>query len=208
MTNKDRVNLLLPYLDSLFPDAECDLHHCKDYEFLISVMLSAQSTDKSVNDVTPILFNRYDTLEKLSNAPISDIEQIIKPIGLYKNKAKNIKSIALSIQKRGGAINDEKFLLSLPGVGNKTMNVFLAEVYSIPHLAVDTHIERICKRLGLVKKDDNPFDMERKLEKLVESSRQIKTHHQLIRFGRSICSAKKPSCQKCELNDFCLYYLK
>lgn len=206
MTNKDRVDLLLPYLDSLFPDAKCELHKCKDYEFLISVMLSAQSTDKSVNDVTPILFNRYDTLEKLSSASIFDVERIIKPIGLYRNKAANVKSIALSILKRGiGAINDEKFLLSLPGVGNKTMNVFLAEVYSIPHLAVDTHIERICKRLGIVKRDDNPYDVEKKLERLVESSRQIKTHHQLISFGRTICTAKNPSCRTCKLNHFCYY---
>lgn len=209
MTSKDTIDFLLPYLDYLFPNAKCELHRGKDYEFLISIMLSAQSTDKSVNDVTTVLFHKYNTLEKLSSAPIYDIEHIIKPIGLYRIKAKNIISIALAILKHGRKdIKDEAFLRSLPGVGNKTTNVFLAEIYSIPRLAVDTHIERISKRLRLVKQKDCPADVEKKLEKLIKSNRQVMTHHQLISFGRSICTAKKPLCQKCKLNHFCPAYLK
>ena len=204
MTNKEKIRCVLSFLDELYPESHCELIRGKDYEFLISVVLSAQATDKSVNLVTPVLFKKYDSLEKLSNASQSDIESIIKSVGLYKTKAKNINALCTELCKRGGAIpNDEKFLLSLPGVGIKTKNVFLAEVYAVPHIAVDTHVSRVAKRLGFAKQNDEPAIIETKLEKIIEPERYIKTHHQFISFGRYFCKAKNPNCRACKISAFC-----
>ena len=203
---KTNINPLLNYLDELFPSARCELFYSKDYELVIAVMLSAQTTDKSVNAVTPILFNKYPSLEQLNNAPIEDIEEILKPIGLYKNKAKNLKGIVKDLLERfNGAVPSNKDqLMTLPGVGNKTAGVIRAEIFQIPDLPVDTHILRISKRLNLAKKDDEPIDVERKLKKLIPEERWIKSHHQLIHFGRYFCTARNPECKNCKISDMCI----
>ena len=145
---KTNINPLLNYLDELFPSARCELFYSKDYELVIAVMLSAQTTDKSVNAVTPVLFNKYPSIEELNNAPLSDIEEILKPIGLYKNKAKNLKGIVKDLLERfnGKVPSNKDELMTLPGVGNKTAGVIRAEIFQIPDLPVDTHILRISKR--------------------------------------------------------------
>ena len=201
--------ILFNYLDSLFPDARCSLNYKKDYELLIAIMLSAQTTDKAVNKATAILFSRYNSLEKLKSAEISDIENIISFLGMYHLKAKNIIQIAtiLSEKYNSHVPYDEKSLLSLPGVGNKTKNCFLAEWYHLPFLAVDTHVTRISKRLGIVKDNDDVIKIENKLMRYIPKERLIKTNHQLIDFGRLICKAKNPQCDKCELSKSCPYYL-
>ncbi len=201
--------ILFNYLDSLFPDARCSLNYKKDYELLIAIMLSAQTTDKAVNKVTAILFSRYDSLEKLKSAEISDIESIISFLGMYHLKAKNIKQIAIDLSDKynNHVPCDEKSLLSLPGIGNKTKNCFLAEWYHLPFLAVDTHVTRISKRLGIVKDNDDVIKIENKLMRCIPKERLIKTNHQLIDFGRLICKAKNPQCDKCELSKSCPYYL-
>lgn len=189
----------------MFPSARCELFYSKDYELVIAVMLSAQTTDKSVNAVTPILFNKYPSLEDLNNASLEDIEEILKPIGLYKNKAKNLKGIVKDLLERfnGKVPSDKDELMTLPGVGNKTAGVIRAEIFQIPDLPVDTHILRISKRLNLAKKEDEPIDVERKLKKLIPEERWIKSHHQLIHFGRYFCAARNPQCEKCKISDMC-----
>ena len=204
-TMKTNIKPLLDYLDEILPTAKCELLYTKDYELVIAVMLSAQTTDKSVNAVTPILFKKHPTLDALYNAPLEDIEEIIKPIGLYKNKAKNLKGIVKDLKERFNGVvpSNKDELMSLPGVGNKTAGVIRAEIFQIPDLPVDTHILRISKRLNLAKKDDEPIDVERKLKKIIPEERWIKSHHQLIHFGRYYCMARSPKCQNCKISDMC-----
>ena len=206
-TMKTNVKPLLDYLDEILPTAKCELLYSKDYELVIAVMLSAQTTDKSVNAVTPILFKKYPTLAALYDAPLEDIEEIIKPIGLYKNKAKNLKGIVKDLVDRFNSVvpSDKEQLMTLPGVGNKTAGVIRAEIFHIPDLPVDTHILRISKRLNLAKKDDEPIDVERKLKKIIPEERWIKSHHQLIHFGRYYCMARSPKCENCKISDKCIY---
>ena len=207
MTN---INRLLDCLDELFPTAKCELFYKRDYELVIAVMLSAQTTDKSVNTVTPILFEKYPSLDDLNNASLEEVEEILKPIGLYKNKAKNLKGIVKDLIERFNYVvpSDKEQLMTLPGVGNKTAGVIRAEIFQIPDLPVDTHILRIAKRLKLAKKDDEPIDVERKLKKIIPKERWIKSHHQLIHFGRYFCTARSPQCENCKIRDMCMNYLK
>ena len=205
MTKRNKTNLLLQYLDELFPNVGCELEYKKDYELVIAVMLSAQTTDKSVNAVTRVLFSRYQTLESLANAELSDIEDIIHSIGLYKNKASNLLGIAKKLVNDfdGVVPSDKDLLQTLPGVGNKTAGVIRAEIFKIPDLPVDTHILRITKRLGLADEKDDALQTELKLKKLIEKERWIKSHHQLIHFGRYFCTARNPECKKCKIVEIC-----
>ena len=204
---KTNIVHLLDYLDELFPHASCELFYTKDYELVIAVMLSAQTTDKSVNAVTTVLFNKYKSLDELNAASLEDVEEIIKPIGLYKNKAKNLKGIVKDLIEKFNYVvpSDKDLLQTLPGVGNKTAGVIRAEIFKIPDLPVDTHILRISKRLNLAKKDDEPIDVERKLKKIIPEERWIKSHHQLIHFGRYFCTARSPKCAECKIKDSCNY---
>ena len=205
MTMKTNISSLLSYLDELFPHAKCELFYTKDYELVIAVMLSAQTTDKSVNAVTSVLFKKYQSLDVLNKASLEEIEEVIKPIGLYKNKAKNLKGIVNDLVERFNyqVPSDKDLLMTLPGVGNKTAGVIRAEIFKIPDLPVDTHILRISKRLGLADQKAEPIDVERKLKKLIPEKRWIKSHHQLIHFGRYFCSARSPKCAECKIRDFC-----
>ena len=200
-----KMNRILDYLDEILPDAKCELNYDKDYEFLIAVMLSAQTTDKGVNKVTHILFNKYKTLEELSDANIKDLEDIIRPIGTYIKKAKNVKNIAIKLLNIGYVPNDRKLLESLDGVGRKTTNLVLSTLYNEPYMAVDTHVERVTKRLGIVSKNDDGLKIEKKLTKLIPNNRLGKTHHQLVLFGRYYCMSKNPLCENCKLKDICKY---
>ena len=205
MTMKTNISSLLSYLDELFPHAKCELFYTKDYELVIAVMLSAQTTDKSVNSVTGALFKKYQSLDALNKASLEEIEEVIKPIGLYKNKAKNLKGIVEDLVERFNyqVPSDKDLLMTLPGVGNKTAGVIRAEIFQIPDLPVDTHILRISKRLGLANQKDEPIDVERKLKKLIPEERWIKSHHQLIHFGRYFCTARSPKCAECKIKDLC-----
>lgn len=202
MIDKD---ILLNYLDELYPDAHCELNYGKDYELLIAIMLSAQTTDKAVNKATAILFNKYPTLDELKNAQIEEIEKTICFLGMYKNKAKHVKGIATALVDiyHGIVPSDPEILMSLPGVGNKTKNCYLAEIHHLPLLAVDTHVQRITKRLGIAKDSDNPLQIEKKLMKYLPNEKIIKTNHQLIWFGRYYCKAISPKCENCKIKAFC-----
>lgn len=196
---------IINYLDKLFPNPKCELEYTKDYELLIAVMLSAQTTDKRVNMVTRVLFKKYDTLEKLSNADINDIIDIIKPIGTFNKKANNVISIAKSLinDKNGIVPNDRAYLESLSGVGRKTTNVVLSNLYDVPCIAVDTHVSRVSKRLGIAKKEDDVLTIEKKLNKKFPKKYLSRLHHQLVLFGRYHCKAKNPLCENCELKNIC-----
>ena len=199
---------VLEYLEELYPEAHCELNYNKDYELLIAIVLSAQTTDKRVNKVTPVLFNKYKTLEELSKANLEDIEQIIKEIGTFKKKSIFIKNIATALVKdyNGVVPNNREYLETLPGVGRKTTNVFLSEYYGVPAIAVDTHVERVSKRLKLAKSTSSVKEVEKTLMKKIPIDRWIKTHHQLIFFGRYFCKAIKPNCNECKLKNNCRYY--
>ena len=201
----DKCKAIKSYLDEILPDAKCALNYNKDYELVIAVMLSAQTTDKAVNNVTNNLFNKYKTLEEFANANLFDIEKEIQKLGMYKVKAKNIIGICSDLlNKFDGRVPFEKELLvTLPGVGNKTANIVRAELFNIPEIAVDTHILRISKRLELANEDDTPLEVEHKLRKLFKEEQYIKLHHQLIWFGRTICKAKNPNCNECMIRNFC-----
>lgn len=201
-----KIELICEYLDELFPDPKCELNYTKDYELLMAIVLSAQSTDKRVNVCTKVLFDKYDTLEKIANAPINDIKNIIRTIGSFNKKSVYIKEIAkILVEKYNGVVpKDRDILETFPGVGRKTTNVFLSEFYNIPAIAVDTHVDRVSKRLRLARKNDNVKIIEQKLMKKLKKEEWAKRHLQLVLFGRYYCKAIKPSCSECKLQDICI----
>ena len=200
-----KTNRILEYLDFLFPNPKCELIYNNDYELLIAIVLSAQTTDKRVNTVTPILFGKYNSLEMLKDAELDDLENILRPIGSFKKKAYYVKSIAsLLFNKYGCKVPiDREELITFPGVGRKTINVFLSEFYQMPAIGVDTHVERVSKRLKLAYMSDNVLTIEKKLMKKFPSDRWAKLHLQLVLFGRYYCKAVNPSCNDCRLADIC-----
>ena len=198
------MNEIINYLDELIPNPKCELNYNKDYELLIATMLSAQTTDKRVNEVTEVLFKKYPNLESLRKADINDIIKIIKPIGTYNKKAKNIIDIANKLKEKNDIVpNDREFLESLPGVGRKTTNVVLSNIYNIPCIAVDTHVHRVSIRLGIANKNDDVYTTEKKLSKKFKDYDLCRLHHQLVLFGRYYCKAINPNCENCKLKNIC-----
>lgn len=193
------------YLDLLFPNPKCELLYNKDYELLIAIMLSAQSTDKRVNMVTPIIFSKYPSLEMLKNADLNDLENIIRPVGSFRKKSIYVKEIArLLVDEYNFSVPTDRDLLeTFPGVGRKTANVFLSEFYGMPAIAVDTHVERVSKRLRLAYMNDDVRKIENKLMKKFKKEVWAKRHLQMVLFGRYYCKAIKPECDGCKLNDIC-----
>lgn len=201
---KKNILQIRDYLDKLYKDPKCELNYNKDYELLIAVMLSAQTTDKGVNKVTEVLFKKYDNLEKLKNASLEDIKKIIRPIGNYNKKASNVIEIATCLLDRYNGIvpKTHEELESMKGIGRKTANVVLGELYAIPSFAVDTHVIRVSNRLGLTK-SDNPVIIEKDLTKIFPKKEWNKLHKQLVLFGRYNCKAIKPECSNCLLKNIC-----
>ena len=204
---KEKIQKISLYLDELYPNPRCELNYTKDYELLLAVMLSAQTTDKRVNQVTAILFQKFPTLHDLKEANLKDIEQIIKPIGTYTKKAKNVKEIAsrLLLEQNGIVPNHRDYLETLPGVGRKTTNVVLSNLYDEACIAVDTHVTRVSIRLGLARKTDDVRTIENKLTKKFPKETLGRLHHQLVLFGRYHCKARNPECQNCKLYEICKY---
>lgn len=202
-------NIILEYLDELFLDAKCELVYKRDYELLIAVVLSAQCTDKRVNMVTKNLFKDYDIFS-LAEADLKDIERIIKPVGTFTRKAYYLKAIAkdLVLNYNGMVPNNREYLESLPGVGRKTCNVVLSNLYDVPAIAVDTHVMRVSKRLGLADENDNVLIIEKKLMDFFPENKWSRVHHQLVLFGRYKCKSIKPDCEGCRFIDFCKYKKK
>lgn len=200
-----KPEILFSYLDEKYPDAHCELNYSKDYELLIAVMLSAQTTDKSVNQATAILFDKYKTIDELAKAELNDVEFIIRHLGMYKVKAKNtIKIAQILVEKHSGKVpHDAEALLAMPGVGNKTKNCVFAELFNDPLLAIDTHMQRTAKRLGIADEKDSVEKIEQKFMSIIPKERVVKTNHQIIWFGRYFCKAVSPECGTCKLKEFC-----
>ena len=198
-----KEEFILENLDKIIPEPKCELNYSKDYELLIATVLSAQSTDKRVNLVTKELF-KYNLLE-LKNLSVKEIEDIIKSVGTYNRKAVYVKEIANRLLNdfNGSVPNDRNYLESLPGVGRKTTNVVLSNLFNVPAIAVDTHVERVSKRLGLAKKSDNVLIVEKKLMKKFPKDKWSRLHHQFVLFGRYFCKSQNPQCLKCPFHNIC-----
>ncbi len=203
---KKEVNEILDKLEGMYPEAECALTYKNVYQLLIAVALSAQTTDKSVNQVTPNLFEQYPDPGALAEADLEELENAIKRIGMYKTKSKNIKALAkMLVEEYGGQVpEDYEELIKLPGVGRKTANVVLSVGFGHQRIAVDTHVFRVSNRIGLVAEKD-VLKTELALMKAVPEHRWSKTHHSLIWHGRLCCDARKPACESCGINDYCRY---
>ena len=196
---------ILDILEEMFPNAECELIHKNAFELLIAVVLSAQTTDASVNKITPGLFEAFPTPQALADADIKDVENKIRRIGLYRNKARSIKELSRALVENFDGVVPEtmKELTSLAGVGRKTANVVRSVCFDIPSIAVDTHVERISKRLGLAKPQDSVEKVEEKLKRKIKRERWNRAHHLFIFFGRYHCTARNPKCESCPFQSFC-----
>ncbi|MBU5360645.1 endonuclease III [Enterococcus raffinosus] len=205
MLSKEKTMEALSRMYDMFPDAVGELHSDSPFQLLIAVILSAQATDVSVNKATPALFKAYPTPEALAQAPIEDIIEKIKMIGLYRNKAKNIKACAqMLLDNYNGVVpNSREELIKLPGVGRKTANVVLGDAFGVPAIAVDTHVERVTKRLRICKLSASVTEVEATLMRKIPKELWVKSHHTLIFFGRYHCTARSPKCEICPLLDMC-----
>lgn len=209
MKAKDKSKIVYAELKNYFPSAKCELDFKDDYTLMVAVILSAQCTDKRVNLVTKELFEKYPNFLCLSNAKLDDVEEIIKPCGFFKNKAKNIvnacKKVIMLYDGKLPCTMEE--LTTLDGVGRKTANVLLSNLFNVPSIAVDTHVFRVSNRLGLAKAS-NVLDCEKQLQKNIEKSKWSEMHHLMVLFGRYVCKARKPYCDKCYLKEICEEYKK
>lgn len=205
MISKKKALEMLDVIDDMFPDAECELRHENPFELTIAVLLSAQCTDKLVNKVTASLFEKYKTPEDYLAVELEELQDDIRSIGLYRNKSKNIRKLCASLLEKfdGKVPETHAELESLAGVGRKTANVVMSVAFGEPSLAVDTHVERVSKRLGICRYKDNVREVERKLTSIIPREQWTKSHHQLIFFGRYHCLAKKPKCSECPLLQDC-----
>ncbi|KIH71966.1 endonuclease III [Salinicoccus roseus] len=205
MISKKKTVEMIDKIDVMFPDAECELVHRNPFELTIAVLLSAQCTDNLVNRVTRDLFKKYRTPEDYLAVELPELENDIRSIGLFRNKAKNIQKLCRDVIDRfDGEIPDNyEDLVSLAGVGRKTANVVLSVAFGVPRIAVDTHVERVAKRLGIARYKDSVLEVEKTLMQKVPEARWSKTHHQLIFFGRYHCTARSPKCETCLLLEDC-----
>lgn len=202
----EKLPEILNELEIMHPEAACALDFGTRFQLLSAVMLSAQTTDVSVNKVTPVLFAKYPTAEAMAEADPLDVQEIIKTIGLYKNKSKNIVALSkMLVAEYGGEVPGSfDDLVRLPGVGRKTANVVLAEGFGEARIAVDTHVFRVSNRIGLTCAKD-PEGVEKGLMERLPEDQWSRTHHLLIFHGRKVCHARKPDCENCLLRDCCMY---
>ncbi|WP_028546723.1 endonuclease III [Paenibacillus taiwanensis] len=207
MATSARVRRVLDTLGEMFPDAHCELIHSNPFELTIAVLLSAQCTDETVNKVTVNLFHKYKTPEDYLAVPLEQLEQDIRRIGLFRNKAKNIQKLCqILLDKYNGEVPQKhEQLTELPGVGRKTANVVMSTAFGVPAIAVDTHVERVSKRLGLADETDSVLEVEKKLMRKVPRVEWTLTHHRFIFFGRYHCKAQSPRCEVCLLLDMCKF---
>lgn len=205
MTIMTRASQVGDYLDKIISDPVCELNYNTDYELLIAIVLSAQTTDKRVNQVTKNLFSIYNSLEKLKKANVSDLEDILKSLGSFRKKASYVKEIAtILVDDFDGIVPcNREVLESFPGVGRKTVSVFLSEFHDMPAFAVDTHVDRVSKRLGFALDTDNVLKVEDKMKEAYKMEEWGRRHKQFVLFGRYYCKAVRPLCDNCELKNIC-----
>ncbi|WP_078380221.1 endonuclease III [Sutcliffiella halmapala] len=205
MLNLKQVNHVVEVMGEMFPDAHCELRHKNPFELVIAVALSAQCTDALVNKVTKNLFEKYQKPEDYLAVTLEELQQDIRSIGLFRNKAKNIRNLCkLLLDEYDGEVPKERDeLVKLPGVGRKTANVVVSVAFGVPAIAVDTHVERVSKRLGICKWKDSVLEVEKTLMKKIPMDKWSDTHHRLIFFGRYHCKAQNPQCESCPLHEMC-----
>lgn len=205
MLNKQEVRYCLDTMGEMFPHAQCELNHSNPFELVIAVLLSAQCTDVLVNKVTKSLFEKYKTPEDYLAVSEEELQNDIRSIGLFRNKAKNIRKLcSILINEYNGAVpNDRDELMRLPGVGRKTANVVVSVAFGVPAIAVDTHVERISKRLAFCRWKDNVLEVEKTLMRKIPKEEWSISHHRMIFFGRYHCKAQNPQCTVCPLLDLC-----
>ncbi|EPZ38385.1 MULTISPECIES: endonuclease III [Anoxybacillus] len=205
MLTKQQIRYCLDEIATMFPNAHCELVHRNPFELLIAVVLSAQCTDALVNKVTKQLFEKYKTPEDYVSVPLEELQQDIRSIGLYRNKAKNIQQLCriLIEQYDGNVPQSREELMKLPGVGRKTANVVVSVAFGVPAIAVDTHVERVSKRIGICRWKDSVLEVEETLMRKIPKEEWSVTHHRLIFFGRYHCKAQSPRCDACPLLHLC-----
>ncbi|WP_141433304.1 endonuclease III [Bacillus sp. 03113] len=205
MLNKKEIRFCLDEMGRMFPDAHCELVHSNPFELVIAVALSAQCTDALVNKVTKELFKKYKKPEDYLRVELEELQQDIRSIGLFRNKAKNIQKLCkMLIEEYDGIVpEDRDELTKLPGVGRKTANVVASVAFGMPAIAVDTHVERVSKRLAFCKWKDSVLEVEKTLMKKIPMEEWSVTHHRLIFFGRYHCKAQNPQCESCPLLEVC-----
>lgn len=205
MATSARARHILDRIAVMYPDAHCELTHTNPFELTIAVLLSAQCTDETVNKVTATLFHKYKAAEDYLGVPLEELESDIRRIGLFRNKAKNIQKLCriLIDQYNGEVPREHAQLIELPGVGRKTANVVVSNAFGVPAMAVDTHVERVSKRLKLANEADSVLEVEKKLMRKVPREEWIDTHHRFIFFGRYHCKAQSPKCDICSLLNCC-----
>ena len=205
-SKKEKALDIYEKLKEEFPDAHCELNHQTPFQLAVAVLLSAQTTDISVNKVTPALFEKYPDAFAMSEASLADIEFYIHHLGLYRNKAKSIKQMAtMLVEKYDGIVpQTREELMELSGIGRKSANVILSVCFDIPSLAVDTHVERVTKRLGLCQESDSVLQVEKTITSLLPIELWNTAHHLFIFFGRYLCKAQRPECERCP----CVMYSK
>jgi endonuclease-3 len=203
---KSRIHKILQILRSTYPDVKTALRHQNPLEMLIATILSAQCTDVRVNEVTKTLFKKLRTAKDYADIPLAELEEMIRPTGFFRNKAKSIKGCCQGlVEKHGGKVPDSmEALIKLPGIGRKTANVILGSAFGIPGIVVDTHVKRLSQRIGLTKEKD-PVKIEFELIALIPKKDWIDFSHELIWHGRRLCSARKPKCPQCPLRELCDY---
>ena len=204
MTKKEKAAAAVEALEKLYPDAICSLEYSDAFQLLIATRLSAQCTDKRVNMDTPALFERFPTPEKMAEAPLNEVEELIKTCGLYKTKAQDLIAISKKlVSEFGGLVPDTiEALTSLQGVGRKTANLVCGDVFGKPAVVCDTHFIRLCNRLGFVNTKD-PLKVEMEMRKILPREKSNDFCHRAVLFGRDICTARKAFCENCPLNNFC-----
>lgn len=205
MLNRKQIRFCLDIMKEMFPNAECELNHKNPFELVIAVLLSAQCTDVLVNKVTAKLFKKYKTPTDFLAVPLEELQQDIRSIGLYRNKAKNIQRLCQSLldNYNGDVPRSKDDLMELAGVGRKTANVVVSVAFKEPAIAVDTHVERIAKRLAICRWKDSVLDVEETLMRKVPKDEWGETHHRMIFFGRYHCKARNPNCPECPLLELC-----
>lgn len=209
MTKKEQAKKIQEVFDVVYKDAKCSLDYETEHQLLVATQLSAQCTDARVNLVTPALFQRYKTVYDFANASLLELEEYIRPCGFYHNKAKNIIESSKQILDRhnGNLPNTMEELTALSGVGRKTANLILGDVFSLPAIVVDTHCIRLTNRLGLVE-DKDPVRIEKALSKILVPESSGRFCHQLVYHGRAICTARNPKCEDCPVNHLCKWAKK
>lgn len=205
MRSKQKMLEMLDTIQEMFPNAKCELNHRNEFDLLIAVLLSAQCTDKLVNKVTAALFQKYHTPEDYVRVPLEELQTDIRSIGLYRNKSKNIQALCQTlIEKYNSEVPQEREALeALPGVGRKTANVVLSVAFGVPAIAVDTHVQRVSRRLKFCRQKDSVRQVEETLMQKIPPERWSQAHHQLIFFGRYFCKAQRPNCTECPFQNDC-----